>query len=88
MVTDLIKGNIPSKLPPLAPILPAIVLLFAGCVNTPNLDLPCPPRPLLEVVTEEEQMAMDASVLGRVAQNQLKLKSYAKRLESRAGCEW
>ena len=69
-------------------IIPFMVLLFASCV-TPVLDsLPCPPRPNLEPITPEEQMEMDAHVVGKVAQNQLKLKTYAKRLESRAGCEW
>ena len=69
-------------------LIPVLILLGA-CATRPIIEtVPCPPRPLLEAITTEEQLAMDPAVVGKVAQNQLKLKTYAKKLEVRAGCDW
>lgn len=67
-------------------ILPLLVVL-SSC-TTVTYPLPCPARPTLEPITPEEQREIDPDVIRRMAENQLALKTYAKRLESRAGCTW
>lgn len=49
--------------------------------------LPCPPRPLLEPLTDEELDELSADVFEKVAGNQIELKGYAKKLEKRARCD-
>jgi hypothetical protein len=50
-------------------------------------DVPCPNRPTLTPIPEDLQLRMPPDVVFIVAENQLKLKAYAKKLEVRAGCE-
>jgi hypothetical protein len=59
--------------------------LSTGCC-TIEPDLPCPSRPVLEPISVAEQIEMNPETVLKVAQNQLRLKEYAKRLEIRAGC--
>jgi len=65
-----------------------VVLGMFGCTRTiVQPTLPCPPRPVLESISVEEQANMDPSTVFKLGENQLKLKTYAKKLEIRAGCE-
>jgi len=50
-------------------------------------DIPCPDRPTLSAIPEDLQLQMPEDAVWIVAQNQLALKAYAKKLEARAGCE-
>ena len=71
----------------LIPLL-GILVPFSGCTRTiVQPSLPCPARPVLASITVDEQMSMDPAVIFKVAENQLRLKAYAKKLEVRAGCE-
>ena len=64
-----------------------ILLLLGGCCTEPAIvKLPCPPRPVLQSITQEEQLSISPEVLEKIAANQIALKSYAKKLEARA-CE-
>jgi hypothetical protein len=49
--------------------------------------VPCPYRPDLTPLPEDLQLRMPPDAVFIVAENQLKLKAYAKKLEVRAGCE-
>jgi len=49
-------------------------------------DVPCPARPILEAFVAEELDSMTDSAKSKAANNQIKLKAYAKKLEARAGC--
>jgi hypothetical protein len=51
-----------------------------------NSDIPCPPRPFLEGFVASELNSMTDEAKRKAAQNQIKLKAYAKKLEVRAGC--
>lgn len=64
-----------------------LLVLISSC-TTVTYPLPCPARPTLAAITPEEQRAIDPDVVRRMAENQLELKTYAKRLEARAGCTW
>lgn len=65
-----------------------IVVTLSSCVRTiVQPVLPCPPRPILEPLSVEEQADMHPMTVFKVAENQLRLKAYAKKLETRAGCE-
>ena len=65
-----------------------ILIIGTSCCSTPPTDpLPCPPRPVLEAITVEEQLAIAPDVVLKIASNQIKLKEYAKKLEVRAECE-
>ena len=50
-------------------------------------DVPCPARPTLEAFTAEELVPVDVRTQGKIARNQIKMKSYAQKLEARALCE-
>lgn len=63
-----------------------ISLLVVGCTTTPLPDVPCPFRPLLGDITQEQREAMDPEVHDILAGNQIKLKGYSKKLEKRANC--
>ena len=70
-----------------------IYILFAflymtGCSTyTAIPDVPCPDRPVLTAIPEDIQLQMGEDAVFIVTENQLALKSYAKKLETRAGCE-
>ena len=84
------RGKITSKIPLVGILVPsmAAMLLISGCTTTIIQPvLPCPDRPVLESISVDEQMSMDPAVIFKVAENQLRLKAYAKKLEVRAGCE-
>jgi hypothetical protein len=75
------------KLGIIIPLL-GILVTLSGCVRTiVQPVLPCPPRPVLESISVEEQAGMDPAVIFKVSESMLKLKAYAKKLEVRAGCE-
>ena len=50
-------------------------------------DIPCPPRPVLEGFVASELNTMSDEAKRKAANNQIKLKAYAKKLEARAGCD-
>ena len=50
-------------------------------------DVPCPARPTLEAFTAEELVPVDVRTQGKIARNQIKMKSYAQKLEARALCD-
>lgn len=65
-----------------------ISLLVVGCTTTPELpQIPCPGRPLLEPLSQEQRNSLRDDVYEILAGNQIKLKGYASKLERRAGCE-
>lgn len=65
-----------------------LILTMSGCATTAtSTKLPCPDRPVLEAISLEQQLQMDSFVLIIVINNQLALKEYALKLETRAGCE-
>ena len=65
-----------------------LILTTIGCSKTVvKPDIPCPNRPQLVGITEDLQLQTPEDVLFIVAENQLRLKKYAKQLEARAGCE-
>ena len=74
-------GNIPI----LGILIP--ILGISGCTCfTVKSDLPCPSRPVLEGFVLEDLDSMTDEAQRKAAQNQIKLKTYAKKLEARAGC--
>ena len=65
-----------------------LILGMFGCTTIAvEPDLPCPIRPTLTPIPEDLQIRMPTDAVWIVAQNQLALKSYAKKLETRAGCQ-
>lgn len=77
--------NIPMQIKAI-PVLLAIIL--SGCTTVEIVDtLPCPSRPVLTPIPEDLQLRMPEDAVFIVAENQLKLKAYAKKLEARAGCD-
>ena len=65
-----------------------ILTIGSGCERfVIQSDIECPARPLLEPITPAEQQLIAPETLGKIANNQIKLKSYAKKLEARAKCE-
>jgi len=65
-----------------------VLMLSTGCTTTVvQSELPCPARPRLEAITTAEQIEIDPQVVLKIAQNQLRLKEYAKKLEVRANCK-
>ena len=64
----------------------SLLLLPACANNTPLPETPCPFRPLLGSITQEQRDAIDPDVYEVLAGNQIKLKGYAKKLEVRARC--
>lgn len=65
-----------------------IPILIGSCGKTViQPDLPCPPRPVLAGIPDDLQLRTPGDVLVIAAENQLRLKQYAKQLESRANCE-
>ena len=80
------KGKMWLLIPLLGILVP--ILGMSGCTKfVVQPTLPCPPRPVLESISIEEQASMDPSTVFKLGENQLKLKTYAKKLEVRAGCE-
>lgn len=65
-----------------------ILLVFlSGCSHYGSKpDLPCPDKPSLIGLPEDLQLQMPPDAVWIVTQNQLSLKAYAKKLETRAGC--
>ena len=62
--------------------------LLAGCHTVQvRTDLPCPSRPILKALTIEDLNGMTPDAQLKVAHNQIVLKTYAKKLETRAFCE-
>ena len=65
-----------------------LILGMFGCSTfTVVPDLPCPARPHLISIPIELQIQMPPDAVWIVSQNQIALKSYSKKLETRAGCE-
>lgn len=62
------------------------VFLTGCCTTVVEPDLPCPPRPDLIPVPVDLQLRMPPDAVWIVAENQLALKAYAKKLEARANC--
>ena len=62
--------------------------LLAGCHTVQvRTDLPCPTRPLLQALTVEDLNSMSPDAQIKIAHNQIVLKTYAKKLETRAFCQ-
>jgi len=70
-------------------LLASFLILTTGSCTTVSLepDLPCPTRPELLPIPVDLQIQMPPDAVWIVAENQLALKAYAKKLEARAGCE-
>lgn len=70
-------------------LLSCLTLIVGSACTTVEIvePLPCPERPILYVIPEDMQLRMGEDAVGLVAENQLLLKRYAKKLEARAGCE-
>ena len=64
----------------------SLLLLPACANNAPLPEIPCPFRPLLGSITQEQRDAMDPEVYDIQAGNLVKMKGYAKKLEKRARC--
>lgn len=65
-----------------------LISFLSGCTTIEvAAPLPCPITPELTPITGEMQLEMDPATVQIVADNQLKLKRYAAKLRSRAGCE-
>jgi len=65
-----------------------VLILSTGCTTlTVEPDVPCPNRPVLEAFVLEDLESMTDEAKRKAAQNQIKLKGYARKLEVRAGCE-
>ena len=83
------SGNIPNL--GTRSLVLGMFLLFnglQGCTTyTAKPDLPCPDRPVLTAIPEDLQLRMPEDVVFIVGSNQLLLKTYAKKLEVRAGCD-
>ena len=62
-------------------------IMLSSCSTTTVSQLPCPPRPIVEAFSIDEQLQMGEQAVLKVARNQLKLKKYAKDLEAIAGCQ-
>ena len=63
-------------------------VMVCGCATTTPLpQIPCPPRPLLHSITQEQRDTIDDEIYDVLAGNQIKLKGYVKKLEKRASCE-
>lgn len=67
------------------PLLGILVPLLGSCCTTP-VDYPCPDRPELMPVPVDLQIQMPPDAVWIVAENQLALKRYARKLEEIAGC--
>ena len=68
-------------------ILALVLLLLSGCCSyAVKNDAPCPERPELIPVPVDLQIQMPPDAVWIVAENQLAMKEYAKKLEVRAGC--
>ena len=65
-----------------------LILTTGSCTTVEVVEpLPCPPRPSLTAIPEDLQLRMPEDAVFIIAENQLKLKAYSKKLEARAGCE-
>ena len=65
-----------------------LLIGISSCTTlTVEPDVPCPNRPTLEAFVAEELTSMTDEAKRKAAQNQIKLKGYAKKLEVRAGCD-
>ena len=56
---------------------------LAGCCTAPDVAIGLPPRPQLEPLEAELQAEIPPHTLRIIAENDLALKAYAKRLEAR-----
>ena len=64
-----------------------LTLTLGSCTSIEvKPDLPCPLRPVLTPIPEDLQMRMPEDAIWIVAQNQLAMKEYAKKLEARSNC--
>jgi len=64
-----------------------LIPMIVGCETVRNDDpLPCPPRPLIDGLTIEQQQLMGGEIVKIVDRNQSALIEYAERLEVRLGC--
>ena len=68
------------------PLVVIIAAFLAGCTTIRVSDVPCPDRPDLLPMPVDLQIRMPPDAVFIVAENQLALKEYAKKLEVRAGC--
>lgn len=85
------SGNELRKIPPLVKVtlIPALLLvILSGCCSyAVKSDVECPVRPTLSAIPQDLQFRIPTDALFLIAENQLLLKEYAKKLEVRAGCE-
>ena len=72
----------------LALLLSCLTLTIGSACTTIEVaaPLPCPERPVLLPLTEDMQLQMPEDAVLIIAENQLKLKAYAKKMEARAQC--
>ena len=70
-------------------LLTSFLILTTGSCTTVEIvePLPCPDRPKLVSLTEDLQLQIPEDALLIIGENQLALKAYAKKLETRAGCQ-
>ena len=76
---------------PVSGISNILILGVIGCLIgcTPIVvqpDLPCPAKPILVPISVAEQILINPQVIRKLAENQLALKTYARKLEVRANC--
>lgn len=65
-------------------ILVTILITGSGCCSIdPDPPITLPARPVLIPLTDEEQREIPADTLRKLAENDLALKQYAKKLEAR-----
>ena len=85
------SGKMLRKIPPLVKVtlIPALLLvILSGCWSyAVKSDVECPVRPTLSAIPQDLQFRMPPDALFLIAENQLLLKKYVKKLEVRAGCE-
>jgi hypothetical protein len=67
-------------------ILATLVALTSCTTVSVQPTLPCPNRPTLAAFVAEELESMTPSAQKKAADNQILLKAYGKKLETRAGC--
>ena len=64
-----------------------MLVILSGCTTIEvAAPLPCPERPVLLPMPEDLQLQMPEDAVLISAENQLRLKAYAKKLEARAQC--
>lgn len=68
-------------------LLSCLILISGSACTTIVAPLPCPDRPELIAIPEDLQIRIPEDALFILAENQIKLKAYAQKLEARAACD-